>query len=281
MNPSIKALQDHVRQQAGGMFKCNRFTMLVSDVPPEIRSSWVETGLFTLAEIVAANIVDFDHGTLTLLPTQTADETSNPTAPKSKGEPVIVQMTNPSDRPAVVRRSFWSGRARGDVESKDAPTEPGFTRAVGVFTSGKEAELLRTLGEQVSGKSLFGFELTAPILEAMTAPDRRLDEDPAPLHAVSHVVGPAIRYYVMVACDRETACRLVQSFWHGIWGSVALRHREISPEAALHRGARVFLERPSGWVDDGTSADPEHRFSFVEDRWALAALLAAMVRDAR
>lgn len=50
---------------------------------------------------------------------------------------------------------------------------------------------------------------------------------------------------------------------------------------ATQRTQSKLLERPSGWVDDGTSADPEHRFSFVEDRWALAALLAAMAREER
>lgn len=56
---------------------------------------------------------------------------TNPMAPKSKGEPVIVQMTNPSDRPAIMQRTFMTY----DVESKDAPTEPGFTRPVGIFTA--------------------------------------------------------------------------------------------------------------------------------------------------
>lgn len=148
------------------------------------------------------------------------------------------------------------------------------------LTNAEEAALLRALGDQIRGKSLFGFELTVLALATVAAPARRPGEEPIPLHALPCVQRLAVRYYIVIASDREAANKLVQILWRSVWGSWE-RSREISPEAALHRGAIVLLERPEGWVDDGTSADAENRFSRVEDRCLLAALLAAMAREER
>jgi len=68
------------------------------------------------------------------------------TAPKSEGEPVVVQATNPSDQQATAQRSFVTY----DVDSK-VPVTPGFTRPMGVFVSqepGRDLPALLTSKEE-------------------------------------------------------------------------------------------------------------------------------------
>lgn len=142
----------------------------------------------------------------------------------------------------------------------------------GALTNAEEAELLRDLGEQARGKRLFGFEVSfygAPV---------QIIDPTAPSEAL-RFLGTQLRYYAVIAQGREVAEKIVHRYWRSAWPEANATIRSISPEAAFALSALVLLERPEGWQDDGTSADTEHRFSHVEDRCLLAALLATMARE--
>lgn len=155
-------------------------------------------------------------------------------------------------------------------------------RPTNPLTNTEEAKLLRELAEQARDKGLFGFEFSAHLPAPDPLPARAPGDDPVPLHArFTGGRSSQLRYYVVVAQGCAVAKKIVQRYWRSVWPEAQATSREISPEAAFALGALVLLERPEGWVDDGTSADAENRFSRVEDRCLLAALLAAMAREER